>query len=450
MSYVLRYGDLTEDSARVVARFDGGFQKLWIGRGDALAVADDWLLLPGDVVSRKHATITAGGPGHLLRDTSANGSFVNGERVKETVLADGDLIEVGHCLLSYRRIPKISAMSGLLDPDSRPPRLGPTRTLCPALVLLAHELEKLERRKRKAPADSVLLLGETGTGKDVIARHIHDLGAREADRSPPYVALNCAATPKDLFESLLFGHVRGAFTGATSDRPGVMREAHGGTLFLDEIGELPGSLQAKLLRVLEDRQVMPLGSNKVYTVAARFIAGTNADVFDPSSGFREDLRARLAGYVARLPPLRSRRDDLGILAAHALADQNLLRVEIEPHAARRFFHGPLQGNIRAFIQAIRTAALLASPDRIEERHLARVTPPLESESEPAGSPPPWSPSPARVRSGTARPSRNGLVQLFERWGTVRGVSDALGVSERTIGRWMLDLGVPAPRSRKPK
>ena len=173
------------------------------------------------------------------------------------------------------------------------------------------------RLMQESAATSVLIGGESGTGKELIARAIHFGGARS---SGPFVPVNCAAMPRELVESLLFGHVRGAFTGADADRVGYFEMAHEGTLFLDEIGEMPLELQAKLLRVLEDGQVQRIGAKEGKKVDVRVLAATNVEVQDmiQNNAFRQDLYFRLARFTVTAPPLRQRQEDIPLLAQHFL------------------------------------------------------------------------------------------------------------------------------------
>ncbi len=206
---------------------------------------------------------------------------------------------------------------------------------------------------------TVLITGETGTGKEVVARAIHGHG-RRADR--PFVPVNCAAIPGELLESQLFGHVRGAFTGAVADRAGNFREAHRGTIFLDEIGDMDANLQAKLLRVIQERVVMPLGGKPV-AVDVRILAATHRDLArEVAAGrFREDLFYRLGVVPLPLPPLRERLADIVPLAEHflALSADDLGPRLLSAEAASRLLAHPWPGNVRELRNAMERVAVLA-------------------------------------------------------------------------------------------
>jgi DNA-binding NtrC family response regulator len=209
---------------------------------------------------------------------------------------------------------------------------------------------------------TVLIMGETGTGKEVVARAIHRHGKRSAK---PFVAVNCAAIPIELLESQLFGHVRGAFTGAVADRRGSFREADGGTLFLDEIGDMDPGMQAKLLRVLQDRIVAPLGGKPV-AIDVRIVAATHRDLGRAveEGRFREDLFYRLGVVPVRLPPLRERLADILPLAEHflALAAAGAPPKQLSTEAATRLLTHSWPGNVRELRNAMeRVAALLRHP-----------------------------------------------------------------------------------------
>ncbi|MGD8859644.1 MAG: sigma-54 dependent transcriptional regulator [Myxococcales bacterium] len=225
---------------------------------------------------------------------------------------------------------------------------------------------RMVERVASAPA-SVLITGESGSGKELIARALHDSGDR-ADR--PFVAVNCAALPEQLLESELFGHEKGAFTGADAKKEGLFRAARDGTLFLDEVGELPLSLQVKLLRVLQERRVRPVGGHEEIAVQCRVVAATNRDVErEVAEGrFREDLFYRLNVINLHLPPLRERPEDIPLLAEHFLAKHAALqdkRLTFSPGAMRWLVGREYRGNVRELENLVERAVTLALGDRVE-------------------------------------------------------------------------------------
>ncbi|MGH7648881.1 MAG: sigma-54-dependent transcriptional regulator [Gemmatimonadaceae bacterium] len=233
----------------------------------------------------------------------------------------------------------------------------------------------LARKVARHPS-TVLITGESGTGKELIARLIHD-GSPRCEEA--FVAVNCGAIPEALLESELFGHVRGSFTGATADKPGLFEEADGGTLFLDEIGELPATLQVKLLRALQEGEVRRVGANLSKHVDVRVIAATNRDLAsDVSVGrFRGDLYYRVNVVSIRLPPLRERREDVPELALHFLRRHNArLGLEvgrISPEAMRMLAGYAWPGNVRELENVIERALVMASGPTIEAVHLVDLS-----------------------------------------------------------------------------
>jgi two-component system response regulator HydG len=205
---------------------------------------------------------------------------------------------------------------------------------------------------------SILIQGESGTGKELVARALHDRGPRRARR---FVALNCGAIPESLIDSELFGHVKGAFTGATGDRPGVFVEADGGTLFLDEIGDMPVAVQARLLRVLQESEVRPVGGSSERKVDARVIAATHVDLTAAveQGKFRQDLFYRLNVVVLQVPPLRERLDDLPLLAAHFLKKHGGEKPpSLSPDALEAMTGYAWPGNVRELENAVMHAIAL--------------------------------------------------------------------------------------------
>jgi DNA-binding NtrC family response regulator len=229
--------------------------------------------------------------------------------------------------------------------------------------------ELLQEIERVAPyKTSVLISGESGTGKELVARTIHELSPR---RDAPWVAINCSAIPRDLMESELFGYVKGAFTGATQNRAGRLEQAQGGTLFLDEIGDLDPSLQAKLLRVLQEREFSPVGSDQVRAVDVRFLAASNRDLkaLAREGKFREDLLYRLDVYSIVVPPLRRRREDIALLAQVFLRE---LAVEtdkgvaaITPAALELLERYSWPGNVRELRNTVERALLSCAGNQID-------------------------------------------------------------------------------------
>jgi transcriptional regulator with PAS, ATPase and Fis domain len=264
------------------------------------------LRLRDPTVSRLHCEVRARGDELRLRDTgSTNGTFVDGVRVYDATISSGSTISVGGSVLRVE----------LAD---EPLRVQVSdRTSLGELIGTSVAMRRVYTLIERA-ADStatVLIEGETGTGKELVARAIHSESTRAAG---PFVAVDCGAIAEGLIESELFGHVRGAFSGAVQTRAGLFEEAAGGTLFLDEIGELPLALQPKLLRVLERREVRRVGSNQSAPIDVRVVAATNRTLAESVNDgtFREDLYYRLSVLEIALPPLRARREDIAVLARH--------------------------------------------------------------------------------------------------------------------------------------
>ncbi|SKA99635.1 two-component system, NtrC family, response regulator AtoC [Prosthecobacter debontii] len=233
---------------------------------------------------------------------------------------------------------------------------------------LLADLERL----RQFPKTSVLIMGESGTGKELIARAIHHHSSRA---EAAFVPVNCVAVPGELLESLFFGHVKGAFTGATADRKGYFELADGGTLFLDEIGDMPAALQAKLLRVLEDGEVTPVGSTKSHHVDVRVLSATNADLSAKimTGDFRQDLYYRLARYTVTTAPLRDRQEDMPLLAEHFLrifsTEMGMSPPSLDASALSLLQSHSFPGNVRELKNAMERALILSGGKTIKREHL---------------------------------------------------------------------------------
>ncbi len=306
-----------------------------IGRADGATIT-----LADRRVSRRHASVESVPGGLLITDLdSRHGTYVAGSPLKsEPVrLGFGEVVRVGDTLLL--------AVSDLEPHLSRPRHVSAHGLgLREDVVAGPAFCQVLDHAARVAQlGQPVLLLGESGTGKEIVARSLH--AARPA--RGPFVGLNISAIPETLFESELFGHERGAFTGATESRPGAFREASGGVLFLDEVADLRQDLQVKLLRVIDTHRVRPLGSRCDAAIDVQVIAATSRDLHEACAkgDFRHDLYYRLAGVVLRIPPLRERRDEVLLLALSILQRQ-APSVRLTVDAAEALVNASWHGNVR--------------------------------------------------------------------------------------------------------
>ena len=295
-------------------------EETWLGRSSTSTV-----LLDDESVSRRHALVRRDDRGdHVLIDLgSSNGTFVNGGRVNLPLpLQDGDEVRLGEIKLRFesraraereppeRELHFSNARATLSrgDGDARVRLIGTGPGMAEVFRLMA--------RAAESPIP-VLIQGETGTGKELVARGIHAASMRAENA---FVAVNCAALPETLLESELFGHRRGAFTGATQDHAGLFEAASGGTLFLDEIGEMPAATQPKLLRFLQEGEVLRVGETRARKADARVVSATNRDLTHEveAERFRSDLFYRLSALTIDVPPLRTRREDVPLIAERVL------------------------------------------------------------------------------------------------------------------------------------
>ena len=289
-----------------------------------------------------------------------------------------------------------------------------------------------------ATNSNVLILGESGTGKELVAKAIHYNSVR---KDHPFVAVNCSALPEGLLESELFGHVRGAFTGAHANKQGLFQEATRGTLFLDEIGDMPMALQAKLLRAIQEKSIRPVGGNREIRISTRIVAATHRDLRKEvrEATFREDLYYRLSVIPVRLPPLRERLEDIPLLVNHFLdrvaRDMNSDPKEVSSEAMRALMRYPWEGNVRELENVIERAHVL-SPGRmigvddvIEElRH--RSADPVAEATDGA---PPWDDLPTLQEL-----ERRYIIRVLRiTGGNKEKAASILGIDRRTLYRWRM-------------
>ncbi len=365
-------------------------------------------------MSAAHARITRDGRRFIIEDVgSRNGVFVNGEKQQRATLVDGDVFDTGSTLWLFRA--SVPARESDLDASELPERLPGLRTFVPALAEAYDALAKVA-------GISILLDAESGTGKEVCARAIH----RSRGGGGPFVAVNCGALPPTLVTSELFGYRKGAFSGATEDRIGLVRSADGGTLFLDEIADLPLASQALLLRVLQEREVTPIGATAPVPVDIQVIAASHRDLkaLVKQELFRHDLYARLAGFTARLVPLRARREDFGLLVAALLERAPRgAAATLTINSARALLQYAWPLNVRELENALAVGAALAEGGTIHRRHLpAEITGTETIEDEPK--------------------KKAELVALLrEHAGNISAIAKATGENRVQIHRWLKRFGI---------
>jgi transcriptional regulator with PAS, ATPase and Fis domain len=379
------------------------------------------------LVSAQHAILRRDGNHWMIEDQrSTNETLVNGVAIERANLADADVIAVGGTFLIFRDVvlPRRSDPKVSDDISQKPEGI---RTMSPELDRRFENLTSAA--KSMSP---IVILGHTGTGKELAAQAVHELSDR---RMGPFVAINCASIPASLLEGELFGHTRGAFTGATQDREGLIAAAEHGTLFLDEIGELSPTMQASLLRVLESGEVRPLGSTRQRRIDLRVVVATNRDLpaMVAKGEFRADLWSRLSGFTLRLPALRNRREDLGLLLSSSLLRRggDAPRAFTREAAAALFAH-EWPFNIRELDKAIEYALACSSAGEIGVDAL-----------------------PPTVISASAIPEqdrRRDLVELLRKHaGNIAEVAREMGKHRQQIQKWCkrFQIDVEALRPLKP-
>ena len=402
------------------------------------------IVLTDPTVSRRHAEIRRGRDGVILRDLgSTNGVFVGQVRAKEVYLGPDTHFRVGRTEMVFTIADEVI--------DVEPSSSDHFENLIGNSVAMREVFGILER---VAPTDlTVLITGETGTGKELASRAVHQVSQRAKG---PFIVFDCGAAPDNLIESELFGHQRGAFTGAIEARPGVFEMAHGGTIFLDEIGELPLDLQPKLLRVLEQREVRRVGANKTKAIDVRVVAATNRNLREEvdAGRFREDLYYRLAVVEMVMPPLRDRMEDLERLSRHLLdrSSHNKGVHDIDPEVLNIFgsYHWP--GNVRELNNVIEralpfsdgsTIAINALPEALKTNEPAIESADANKETNTT--------SPEHASSLTFKDAKEQLVEAFERQylvdlldrheGNVSKAARAADMDRKTITRLMKKHGI---------
>ena len=322
------------------------------------------------------------------------------------------------------------------------------------VILVDRKMRELYAQVGRAAGSNinVLILGENGVGKEILARAVHNLSARKAG---PFLAFNCAALTESLAETELFGHEKGAFTGALRARAGLLESASGGTVLLDEVGELSPSIQTKLLRVLEQRQVLRVGARTALEVDVRFVAATNRDLEreSESGGFRADLYYRLNGISFTVPPLRERTEEIEPLARLFLAragaeNHRKSSLELAPETLELLRAYSWPGNVRELRNVIERGDVLADGNRLLPEHL----PPKVQHGAPSGSQPPSpgseDPRDAPLRELAEIERRRIQCALDQCGGNQTRAAELLGISRRTLVYRLTDLGMPRPRKRE--
>ncbi len=351
-----------------------GLKEVRIGRSKE---AD--LLLPDSSVSRFHARIFRVGDQYFLADNSRNGTFVCEKRISQVQLEGGLTFRIGPYQILFSSEEKVPSSS---EPPTAAPEFGTVpaarseqkssgETSTPPLGIIGSSSamkDVIGTIRKVATSDfPVLIEGETGSGKELVSRGIHDLSRRRDD---PFVVVNCGAISPELIESELFGHEKGAFTGATAQRRGAFEIAHGGTIFLDEIGELPLRLQPKLLRVLEQKEIKRVGGNDTIPVDVRVLAATNRSLRNEvsSRNFRDDLYFRISTITVSVPPLRDRREDILPIARHfleeAAARTNRPVPDLTDPASEILYSYDWPGNVRELRNAIQRAVVMCDGEAL--------------------------------------------------------------------------------------
>jgi transcriptional regulator with PAS, ATPase and Fis domain len=425
------------------------------------------IVLSSPSVSRNHAILTVRDGVVLIRDLgSANGTRLGGRRIsadREEVVAPGVAVIIGGASLVVHQLasdPGSSARGQISEVRevvmagehiqalrASDKRAAEAKAAASKLVVQSEAMHKLFQLVDRVAHGtiSVLLVGETGVGKEVVACAIHDRSPR---KGRPYVKLNCSAFPENLLESELFGYEAGAFSGARTAKPGLFETANGGTVLLDEIGEMPIAIQAKLLRVIESGEMIPVGGTRVRKLDVRFLAATNRDLQDRirKGQFREDLYFRLSGVVLEVPPLRVRRSEIVPMAIEfakeaAAALGKKTAPSFTPEALRFLERQPWPGNVRELRNCISRALLVSMSDTLTETD---VNPRQDSLARQTNKTLELSVETSDDSSESAE--REQIEEaLAVCGGNQTRAAAVLGIARRTLVKKLANLGVPRPR-----
>jgi two-component system, NtrC family, response regulator AtoC len=421
-----------------------------VGRGDDVDVRID-----DPSVSRVHLAIRLEPHAIAVIDRgSANGTTLREVRMPTGVpvqVSANEPFAAGDVVLVVQEIGAALPVGEAGAGAPRPRMAAPARDAAPEPIVLdptMRQLYDLAARVARGTI-SVLLTGQTGTGKDVLAEHLHRSSTRAG---APLVRINCAAFSDTLVEAELFGHAKGAFTGANADRQGLLEAADGGTVFLDEIGELPLALQAKLLRVVEDRAVMRVGSTTARAVDVRFVAATNRDLeAEVDAGrFRRDLYFRLAGVVLALPPLAERPEEIDALArrfaAEAAAKLGRAAPRLDASAIAALRAHAWTGNVRELRNAIERAVLVADAEVLAAGALMLGDAKKPAPEAPAAKPTATKPAPASLPDELAELEKQRILAALEECGgNQTRAAEKLGMPLRTFVKRLTAYQLPRPR-----